>query len=241
MNKSNFFWVGYSDLMTSLFFIMLVLFVVTIGMFQIESKELDIERKKLKIQSEELESKRTENEKLIESLKKAKLASEAQLKKIEELRTSVNHLPSTYFSYQPAYKRFVLNKKIEFESGSYIIKSKDYKYLIDVGNSITSLVDSLNKIEKFKEFDIKYLVVIEGMASRSKDKFEYNFELSYSRALSLYKLWKSNNILFDPKFCEVQIAGSGTDGVREYSGIEEKKNQRFLINIVPKMGEISGQ
>lgn len=31
MKKDNIFWVGYSDLMTSLFFVMLVLFVVTIG------------------------------------------------------------------------------------------------------------------------------------------------------------------------------------------------------------------
>lgn len=34
MRKDNFFWISYSDLMTSLFFIMMVLFVVTIGYLQ---------------------------------------------------------------------------------------------------------------------------------------------------------------------------------------------------------------
>jgi ABC-type Mn2+/Zn2+ transport system permease subunit len=31
MKKNNIFWISYSDLLTSLFFVMLVLFVVTIG------------------------------------------------------------------------------------------------------------------------------------------------------------------------------------------------------------------
>ena len=39
MKKSSFFWVGYADLMTSLFFIMLVLFVVTISFLQFKMKE----------------------------------------------------------------------------------------------------------------------------------------------------------------------------------------------------------
>src|SRR5690554_8235339 len=34
MNKNNIFWVSYSDLMSSLFFVMLVLFVVTVGLLR---------------------------------------------------------------------------------------------------------------------------------------------------------------------------------------------------------------
>jgi hypothetical protein len=94
----------------------------------------------------------------------------------------------------------------------------------------------LQSSQKFNEFDIKYLIVIEGMAS--KDNYAENFELSYKRALSLYRFWIANDILFNSEICEIQIAGSGTDGVREYSGRDERKNQQFLIHIVPKIGKI---
>ena len=62
----------------------------------------------------------------------------------------------------------------------------------------------------------------------SRDSYTRNFELSYKRALSLYDLWKNSNIIFDPKICEIQIAGSGTDGVREFYGnrTEERRNQQ---------------
>jgi len=210
MKKNNFFWVSFSDLMTSLFFIMLVLFVVTIGYLQVEKKKAIDEKK----------------------------VTDIQLKKIKELQTAVKQLPKEYFFYQPQYKRFKLNRQIQFGSGSTTINANDRDYLIDVGKSIIKLIDNLNKNQKYKDFDIKYLVVIEGMSS--KDKYYKNFELSYKRALSLYKLWKENGIEFNPeKNIEIQIAGSGTDGVREYSGENERKNQQFLIHIVPKMGEIN--
>jgi len=166
-----------------------------------------------------------------------KKATEQQLKKMEELQAAVQQLPLDYFSYQEQYKRFKIKREIEFAGGDSIIRRfEDKIYLIKVGNSIKNKVNSLSTNNKFKEFDIKYQIVIEGMSS--KDKYPYNFELSYKRALSLYKLWKKNNIIFDPKICDIQIAGSGTDGVREYSGREEKKNQQFLIHIVPKIGKI---
>lgn len=201
MKKDNIFWVGYSDLMTSLFFVMLVLFVVTVGYLKFN---LD--------------------------------ATREQLEKIQELQTSVQQLPEKYFEYQPEYKRFKLNREIQFGTYSSEFDKKEYgKYLIDVGVSITSLISELKDKEKFKKFDIKYLVVIEGMAS--KDSYDKNFELSYERALSLYKFWKSKGIVFNPKECEVQISGSGTEGIREYSGKFEYKNQQFLIHIIPKMGK----
>ena len=200
MKKNNFFWVSFSDLMTSLFFIMLVLFVVSIGYLQFKKK-----------------------------------ATEKQLEKIKELQTAVKQLPEDYFSYQPKYKRFKLNKQIHFGTYSTTINSTDIEYLIKVGRSIIKLIDNLDS--NYKGFDIKYLVVIEGMASQ--DRYYRNFELSSARAFSLYKLWKENNIIFDPKICEIQIAGSGTDGVREYSGRDESKNQQFLIHIVPKIGKIN--
>jgi hypothetical protein len=204
-SKINFFWASYSDLMTSLFFIMLVLFVLTVVM-----------------------------------LKRRIISTQEQLKKIEELQTAVKQLPEKYFEYQIEYKRFKLKKQINFATGDSIIQQEDFPYLIDVGKSINNLIKSLYSNEQYKEFDIKYLVVIEGMASI--DPYPLNFELSYKRALSLYKLWRKefrNDIIFDPKYCEIQIAGSGTDGIREFSGVDERKNQQFLIHIVPKIGKFN--
>ena len=162
-----------------------------------------------------------------------------KLNKIDELQTAIKKLPQNYFVYQPQYKRFKLIEQIQFASKESIIDKKYYPYLFNVGMSINNLIDSLHSNEKYKNFDIKYLVVIEGRASSFK--YSRNFELSYERALSLYIFWKNNfkdKILFNPNYCEIQIAGSGTDGIKEFSGEEEYKNQQFLIHIVPKIGKI---
>ena len=104
MKKTNIFWISYSDLMTSLFFVMLVLFVVTVGY-----------------------------------LKSIVDATNEQLEKIQELQTAVQKLPKKYFQYQPQYKRFKLNKQIQFDKGESDIKTEYDSYLIEVGNSITKL------------------------------------------------------------------------------------------------------
>jgi len=204
MKNNNIFWISYSDLMTSLFFIMLVLFVVTIGYLQFQ-----------------------------------KQATEKQLKKIEELQTAVKRLPENYFEYQPQYKRFKLRNQIQFDRGLADIKPMYIDYLEKVGKSINDTIQKLSANENYKNFEIKYLVVIEGMAS--KDPYPDNFKLSYNRAFSIYKLWKNkfqNSILFNPEYCEIQISGSGIGGIREYSGVNEYKNQQILIHIVPKIGKI---
>lgn len=201
MRKSNIFWIGYSDLMTSLFFVMLVLFVVTVGFLNYKIK-----------------------------------TTEEELEKIRELQTAVQNLPKEFFEYQPQYKRFKLKEHVQFDTLSSKIKPKYHDYLIKVGRSIESLVDSLSQNEELDALDIKYLLIIEGMASM--DTYQKNYELSYERALSLYRFWKENGIVFDPEACEIQISGSGTGGIREYKGDEEYLNRQFLIHIIPKLGAL---
>jgi outer membrane protein OmpA-like peptidoglycan-associated protein len=164
-------------------------------------------------------------------------ATEQQLKKIEEIQNSVKELDTRYFSYQEEYKRFTLKRQIQFAPAKSEIKDQYKDYLLDVGKNIESLIVRLQN--KYKNNDIKYMIIIEGMAS--KDNYKLNDQLSYSRALSLLKLWDSNNIHFDPNFCELQVAGSGTSGVGRYSGKDETKNQQFLIQIIPKIGKIENK
>jgi outer membrane protein OmpA-like peptidoglycan-associated protein len=203
MKKNNIFWISYSDLMTSLFFVMLVLFVAAIGLY----------RHKLKTTKE-------------------------QLKKIQEIHTATQALPKKYFQYEGKYKRFKLKRRIQFETGSAVIDTNYDKYLINVGESIAGLIIKLKNDYRFSGLNIKYMVIIEGMAS--KDKYRRNFELSYERALALYRFWKKHGISFDPNICEIQISGSGIEGIREYYGKEEYKNQQFLIQVIPKIGKIQG-
>lgn len=197
--SSGFIWVSFTDLMTSLFFIMLVLYVLTY----------------LKLTNQQK-------------------VTEQQLNKIKEIQTAVKELPREFFAYDSIYKRFSLVRNIEFQEREDIIKVKDIDYLIDVGNSIRNLIDTLKV--KYANQDIKYVVIIEGMAS--KDNYIDNFPLSYKRAWAVLKLWQSRNIMPDQSICEIQIAGSGTGGIGRYTSNEEKKNQRILIQIVPKIGEV---
>lgn len=196
---SGFFWPSFADLMTSLFFIMLVLYVLTY----------------LKLTNQQK-------------------VTEQQLNQIKEIQAAVKELPQEYFQYDSIYKRFSLVQNIEFERGKDIIKPKDEEYLADVGNSIRNLIDNLKT--KYAQQDIKYVVIIEGMASN--DNYHDNFPLSYKRAWAVLKLWQRKNIVLDPTVCEVQVAGSGTGGIGRFSPNEENKNQRILIQIVPKIGEI---
>jgi len=198
--SSNFFWPSYTDLMTSLFFIMLVLYVLTFV--------------KLKLQQK---------------------ATEEQLRKIKEIQNAVKELPKEYFKYDEKNKRFELIEQISFDKKESAIKPQYENYLFKVGISIERLIDTLKAKKTSQNIgNIKYLVIIEGMSSN--DNYQFNYELSYQRSLSLYNFWKRKMIYFDPDICEVQIAGSGIGGVGR--DVIETNNQRFLIQIVPKIGEI---
>ena len=198
--ESSFFWTSYTDLMTSLFFVMLALYILTVAVLRNQQK-----------------------------------ATEEQLNKIKEIQNATKALPEKYFEYQPDYKRFTLKTQINFPAKSSQIPSNDFGYLIGVGKSIQQLVDTLKV--KYKNTDIKYLIVIEGMAS--KDNYKNNYQLSYERALSLYNFWKDMKVKLDPSVCEVIISGSGVGGVGRFEKqSEEYKNQRFLIQIIPKIGKI---
>jgi outer membrane protein OmpA-like peptidoglycan-associated protein len=171
----------------------------------------------------------------IAMMKRQQKATVEQLKRIVEIQNSVKELDKRYFYYQDEYKRFSLKKQIQFDPAKSTIKIEYKDYLLEVGRNIESLIKRLQT--KYQNNDIKYMIIIEGMSSN--DNYKYNDELSYQRALSLLKLWNQNSIYFDPTFCELQIAGSGTKGVGRFEGVKnEYKNQQFLIQIIPKIGKI---
>jgi len=217
--EGAFFWTSYSDLMTSLFFIMFILFVLSSVLL---------------------------GEKIFEA-EEAKAASEEQLKNIQTIQEAVNQLPKKYFEEDKENQRWALRSEYspKFKiQDSDITQENDTNQLIMVGNSLMSVVHQLNLMKedsRYSEMNITYLVIIEGMAS--KDNYYDNDGLSYKRALSLYYLWKRNGISFEASQCEVQISGSGIRGRGRYNHNgqkpkEESKNQRIIIQIVPKISNL---
>lgn len=209
MNKKSFFWASYADLMTSLFFIMLVLFILTVIM---------------------LKSKADDMEKLAK-------ATQEQLDKIREIEEAVNNIDTTLFEYKPEHKKHILKIDVSFQTGSsdiYNIPEDTRLRLLEAGRIIREFIQ-----DAYEKNKVKYLLIIEGQAS--KDNYPKNYELSYNRALALVEYWRMEEINFDADQCEVIISGSGQNGsLRVQPDIANNKaNQRFLIHIIPKPGVIT--
>jgi len=168
-------------------------------------------------------------------LSDSKKVTEEKLKKIEEIQKAVSNLPAAIFEYQPNYKRYTLAKQIQFAKGSDIIPKTDYDYLTQVGLEINYMIEDLKN--RYMGDSIKYLIVIEGMASTIGGSHYSNYLLSYQRAKSIYDFWINKKINFDREICEVMISGSGLGGVGRHGGADEYKNQRIIIQIIPKLSK----
>lgn len=215
-NKKSLFWTSYSDLMTSLFFSMLVLFVVVVVAMGAVNKQLK------------------------EALKRAEITIEQQnqvLKLQEQFRTLAG---STSLDYDEEKRMFYAKDFVGIEifqpNGAEI--KQDYINKVDeVGADIKNIIDSLNKANS----NFKYQLVIEGTAaipykelrSGAYDKDNYDmYLLSYRRALALYKRWQHLN--FRESNTEIIIAGSGFNGINRDKVLEDN-NKRFVIQIIPKI------
>lgn len=215
-NKKALFWTSYSDLMTSLFFTMLVLFVVVVIAMG------------------------AANGKLGEALKKANVTIEQQ-NQILRLQDQFKTLTSSSSLEFDEEKRMFYAKDfvgIEiFKSNEAIIKDEYIDTVDKVGQDIKKLIDSLKANNK----EFKYLLVIEGTAAipykelkaRTYDADNAEmYDLSYHRALALYNRWKKLN--FRDSNTEIIIAGSGFNGINRDSK-NENNNKRFIIQIIPKV------
>jgi outer membrane protein OmpA-like peptidoglycan-associated protein len=214
-NKTDSFWPSYTDLMTSLFFVMLVLYVLTYVRLNTTIK-----------------------------LQKEKLAI------IETVEENLKPLKSdkSLFTYEEEYKRFKLSFDVKFFTNlSEISFSELEDYGVTVtkinkaGNKLKSIIDNLKRAKEAdpKLKNVSYILVIAGYASRTGVEY-HNYELSYRRALSLRNYWRSKGIDFEaPEYKELidlQISGNGWGGIGRLEG-NEAANQRFLIQIFPKIGD----
>lgn len=222
-NKKALFWTSYSDLMTSLFFAMLVLFVVVVVAMGAANREA--------VQAKE---------KLEKALKEAN-ATNTQLQQILRLQDQFNTLTASSSMKYDEEKRMFYAKDfvgIEiFKPNEDVIKDEYIKTVDKVGKDIKELIESL----KANNNEFKYQLVIEGTAAIPYKELRagtYNpdnismYELSYHRALALYNRWK--HLDFRKSNTEIIIAGSGFNGINR-DNKNEDNNKRFVIQIIPKI------
>lgn len=245
--KYSHFWASYADLMTSLFFLMVVLFIISIaelkqiGATPLEVKTLKQERDSLLTLTEQQTFRQEQYSETLDSMRFLANASQAHIDKINEINDATKNLHKDYFVYDSINKKHKLNFDVRFRIDDdviYNIPSTQREKLLFVGRELESFVYNAS----INSPTVQYLLVIEGQASRDGiSQMNYNYDLSYRRARNLKKFWDENNIHFNTDNCEVLISGSG-DGRLSGTGMmreaEERANQRFLIHILPKPGRI---
>lgn len=231
-NSKDFFWPSYVDVMTNLFAITLVLFVVSFFLFKGKNAELEETNAQLEVIREEY------------------VRVQAMNKAIQEWDNN------PYFKYDVKHQKHILTLPFEYGTDRCEIPSglKNPEVEGDIKKVGESIIQTINELltqyveaDSLKQsFNIKFLVVIEGQASRIGGE-EYNDILSYRRALYLKKYWlnPANNVSYngltftDPNLkCELIVSGSGFSGSpREpeflSTGKANPANQRFLVHIVP--------
>lgn len=237
MKKSNFFWVSYADLMTSLFFIMLVLYVITFIFLEKNEDELrkmveDLKKKEIALKENE--------DKLRESQEKLRIENERlnKLLKLEEIFKPLEIDES--FIYLPACKKYLVKDLMGveiFKPNQATVKPEYLTTTINIGHKIEAFLKDLNSKHK----ELSYLLVIEGNMANTYDKridkdYGWGYSKSYERALAVYEVWKKNGINFRDLSVEVMLCGSGFNGLCR-DRIEEN-NKRFSVQIIPKLDRV---
>lgn len=226
--KESFFWTSYSDLMTSLFFIMLVLFIITIALLHRELVKIDDERDAMRIERDLMRVERD--------------VTQEQLDKIQEIQEATHTIDTNFFKFDAKFNRHTLkNITVSFRPYSYNINDIPQNIRDTLARAGIAIKESMLWAQKNIP-EAKFLLIVEGQSSN--DGYDYNYELSYQRALALVKFWAKQKIFFDDRGglhnCELIISGSGKDSkFRELPDDRYNiKNQRFVIHIIPKPGEI---
>lgn len=241
-NEKGSFWPSYVDIMTTLFAITLILFAVSFNRFKVKEKQL--------------QSLVDEYENIITVYSTVGAIDSTLYFRYDE--TYLKHLFTVDVEYQMG--EYHMDKlKLDRVNASKADLKRDS--ILTAGQLIKDKILSLEtENNDTVKNNIKFLVVIEGQSSKirfDEGDWKNNYTLSYLRAQFLNKFWKENGIDFAaiPK-CELIISGSGEDGVpriipdsTSLNNLSEKekriqweaiesRNQRFLVHIVPVIGNI---
>lgn len=209
MKKSSFFWVSYSDLMTSLFFIMLVLYVISFTILKSKQGVLEAQAKQL----EEIKN----IEKALQTLDSTYFSFDNENKRYK-LKIDVNFKSNSSemmdIPFQRRLKILEAGRNLYEKMESVIDTNLNIDYLMVIeGNTQRSNNNWLSNPN-------------------------VGYKLSYKRALALYDYWKRNGVDFRNigLQCEVILAGSGYFS-QSRDTINESNNRRFTIQVTSKVGK----
>lgn len=204
--KESFFWTSYSDLMTSLFFVMLVLFILVIVLLH----------------------------KRMETTKTQMAATEAQLQEIKKVEQSTKDLSRDYFKYRPDYKKYVLTIQVRYPAGKSDLvdmisndRENQLNQLAAAGKEIQTFLS--------KHSENQYILIIEGQASKDNYPYNYELSYQRALGLIRYWIEDSKISFGNNCEILISGSGDGkldTHSMRETG--DERNNQRFLIHIIPK-------
>ena len=216
MKKNTIFWIGYSDLMTSLFFIMLVLFVLTVAILRssIVASEEAIEK--------------VNN--VVEALKE--LDSNYYSYDNKSMRYKLNIDVVFLSSDDNIYKATNSSQRkslIAAGRNLYSLMLRITKNNPDI-NYLLVVEGNTQRAKLGRRWNYQSMPNV-------------GYQLSYRRALALINFWKLNSIDFSRlKNCEVLICGSGYFGKSRdpmvSKSYDNSSNRKFSIQIAPKIGEI---
>lgn len=209
MKKDSLFWISFSDLMTSLFFVMMMLFIFTVHHL---NRQKEVTEKVL----DEIRSVQT----ALGELDKKYFTYDSSNKRYK-LHIPINFRSNRHNIYS---KNSPTTIEELVEAGRDLYTKVDS--LIQTNPDIDYLVVIEGNAARFKD---NYKV---------KATIQKGYELSYGRALSLVELWKNYNINFNKlgNQCEVIIAGSGHFGKSREA--DENKNRNFTIQVTSKVGKL---
>ena len=243
------FWPSYVDIMTTLFAIMLVLFAVSFGRFKIKEWEQAETMNMLKSLVDEYENIITVY---------STVGTIDSTRYFDYDKTHLKHLFTIDVEYQPKEYRI---EKLKLDITNPAEAEQKREDIISAGKLIKSTIQKLENNDSIDD-NIKFLVIIEGQSSKVKfdeNDWRNNYTLSYLRARFINEYWKENGIDIEAiDGCELIVSGSGEGGVpriipnakelhqlypnendyQKHWKEEEEKNQRFLIHIVPVIGNI---
>lgn len=218
--NKNIFWVSYSDLMTSLFFIMLVLFVVTVGYLKIKQRDL---------------VKTTE---VLGKIKDSLMVSNHEKDQLLQLESLFDPLiEDGSFIHLSECNKYVFQEfrgKEIFYPESTRIRSEYIESTIEAGRKLEAFLKKLY----YQNSGLSYILLIEGnMANTWNHQIgtdeNAGYVTSYERALAVYQLWRRKGIDLRKYNTEIMICGSGFNG--ECRESKEENNKRFSIQIIPKV------
>jgi hypothetical protein len=205
--KESFFWTSYSDLMTSLFFIMLVLFVLVVVLLHNKIKGQAIEIEKLQ--------RITQIDKQFDPLIKS---------------GRFIYLPQT----KKFVANELIGHEI-FRPLQTDILPEFIKPTIEIGRDLEKLLKELSKKNQGISYQLVIEGNMANTWKKTVDVDNIiGYKTSYERALAVYLLWKENNINFNKYNTEVLICGSGYNGF-DRDIIREENNKRFTIQIIPRI------